>query len=78
MHYTRTDLCPNCGKRLNLEIDNRHWDIIMVDYPIIMEYKGIYYTTIYCNNCRGLFTKKEVLDFWITTYKENFNEGISE
>lgn len=72
MKYTRTDLCPTCNTRL--DITDREWHpATVVDYPMILHYKGEYYTTIYCNGCRGLWTKKEIQEYWISTYKEHFN-----
>ena len=62
MNYPRTDLCPDCNTRLNLEPE--YTEHTLVDYPVVLEYDGVFYTTIHCNGCRGLWTKQQVLDYW--------------
>ena len=67
MEYCRTDLCPDCGTRLNLDTrPSPDWQCVMVDYPMLLEYKGDFYTTIKCGGCPALWTKPGVLDFWAT------------
>ena len=67
MDYCRTDLCPDCGTRLNLDVDGSDWHpMTMVDYPMLLTYKGELYYTIKCSGCPALWTRQGVLDFWAT------------
>ena len=67
INYCRTDLCPDCGKRfrdIHYEHNPKYVGDIISDFPLWMQYKDKYYTTIKCFGCHSLWTKREVLDYW--------------
>jgi len=68
--YCRTDLCPNCSTKLDMEVSSKDWhsDIIL-DYPMFMVYKSKVYYTIKCEGCPSLWTKQEVIEYWANYIK---------
>ena len=66
MKYTRTDLCPMCSTRLDLDAVN---DLVVSVGTNI----SILYYKCQCSGCNALWKKEDVLDFWISAYKEHFN-----